>query len=121
MPKTIAIIDDEKEVLEEMEAWLGDLGYRVVTAENAADGMRQLTKDSANLLLLDINMPHKDGLEMLSELKRNAKTASIPVIMLTARIETNAILQAIEMKACDYVSKPFNEDELLRLIRRYEI
>jgi DNA-binding response OmpR family regulator len=121
MPKTIMVIDDEKEVLEEMEAWLGDQGYNVMTAKNADEGLRKLNSNSAHLLLLDINMPKKDGLAILSELKRNIKTEAIPVIMLTARVETSSILEAMEMKACDYVTKPFNEDELLRLIRRYEI
>ena len=120
MGKTIMVVDDEKEVLDEMEAWLGDLGYQVMTAKNAEEGMRKLDRSSAHLLLLDINMPKKDGLSMLSELKRNIKTSAIPVIMLTARVETGAILEAMEMKACDYVTKPFNEEELLRLIRRYE-
>ena len=120
MSKTILVVDDEKAVLEEMEAWLGDNGYRVLTADNAKDGLEKIKQTSAHLLLLDINMPRQDGLEMLSELKRDVTTAAIPVIMLTARVETNAILQAMEMKACDYVTKPFNEIELLRLIRRYE-
>lgn len=120
MAKTIMVVDDEKEVLEEMQAWLGDQGYHVVTAENAEDGMQKLDMNPAHLLLLDINMPRKDGLAMLSDLKRNTRTAAIPVIMLSARVETNAILEAMEMKACDYVTKPFNETELLRLIRRYE-
>ena len=120
MPKTIMVVDDEKEVLNEMEAWLGDQGYRVVTANNAEEGLQKLDLNSAHLVLLDINMPKKDGLAMLSDLKRNAKTAAIPVIMLTARVETSSILEAMEMKACDYMTKPFAEDELLRLIRRYE-
>ena len=121
MAKTIIIIDDERDVLEEIQVWLEEEGYRVVTADNAEEGMEKLDKIAAHLLLLDINMPQKDGLEILSELKRNSNTASLPVIMLTARIETSSIMQAMEMKACDYVTKPFSEDELLRLIRRYEI
>ena len=120
MAKTIMVVDDEKEVLDEMEAWLGEQGYQVMTAGNADEGLQKLDQNPAHLLLLDISMPKKDGLSMLSDLKRNTKTAEIPVIMLTARVETSTILEAMEMKACDYVTKPFNENELLRLIRRYE-
>ncbi len=120
MAKTIMVVDDEKDVLEEIEIWLGEQGYRVLTAENADEGIEKLIENSAHLLLLDINMPKQGGLEMLAALKRNSQTASIPVIMLTARVETNAIMQAMEMKACDYGTKPFNERELLNLLRRYE-
>jgi len=120
MAKTIFVIDDEKGVLEELEAWLGDQGYNVITAENALDALAKLEDIKPNLIILDIIMPKMDGLEFLSILKRNIKHSSIPVIMLTAKVESENILKAQELHAKDYIMKPFETDELLQLIQRYE-
>ncbi len=120
MPKTICVIDDELDVLEEIRAWLGEYGYRVVTASRADEGLEKIRDYNPDLILLDIGMPEKDGFELLSELKNNRRTSSIPVLMLTAKSESSAILKAQSMKASDYITKPFKNQELLKLIRRYE-
>ena len=120
MAKTIFVIDDEPGVLEELDAWLSDEGYNVITAQNAFDGLAKLDEIRPNLIILDIMMPEMDGFEFLSKLKRNFRTSQIPVIMLTAKVESEAIMKAQELKATDYVMKPFETDELLQLIQKYE-
>jgi len=118
--KVVLVIDDEKGILEEMQAWLGDHGYHVVTATNGADGLQKLNEVTPNLIVLDVIMPQMDGFEVLLRLKNDLKTSSIPVIMLTAKEDTSSILRALEMKVADYVIKPFNAEELLKSIRVFE-
>ena len=113
------MIDDEPGICSEMELWLGDHGYNVVTAESGEQAMKKLNGRIPHLFILDIMMPKVDGFETLSTFKNNTQTSSVPVIMLTARKETQAILQAQHLKAKDYFFKPFDPDELLFSIKKY--
>ena len=119
MAKTICVIDDEPGIRIEMEAWLGDQGYSVITAESGEKALEKLNGRMPHLFILDIMMPKIDGLETLSTFKNNNSTAFVPVIMLTAKKETQTILQAQHLKAKDYFSKPFDPDELLFAIKKH--
>ena len=119
MPKMIMVVDDEPQVLEEMESWLEESGYEVIASPTVEEGFQRLKDRLPSLILLDIIMPKPDGIEALSKLKRNPETASIPVIMVTAKKDTNTILEAQEMNIADFVTKPFKTDELLDSIRRF--
>ena len=119
MPKRIFVIDDEEGVLEGLKSWLEDEGFEVEAAQRAVEGLERITQAPPDLVILDIIMPEMDGFEVLEEMKKNHRTASIPVIMLTAKSETRSIFEANKMRAVDYVIKPFNQDELLRIIRRH--
>ncbi len=119
MPKTICLIDDEEDILNEVGGWLEDYGYRVMTATSGDEAMEKMRNITPHLVILDIIMPKTDGFEVLSQLKRNKETADIPVIMLTAKTETKTILQAQALQAADFFMKPFNTDELLRSIEKH--
>lgn len=119
MAKTICVIDDEPGILSEMEAWLQDSGYDVMTATSGDRAIEMMKEKRAHLVLLDIIMPKTDGLEVLSRLKANGETADIPVIMLSAKKETGTIMRAQAFQATDYFFKPFDPMELLRSIRRH--
>lgn len=118
MAKTICVIDDEPGILSEMAAWLGDIGYQVITALSGTEAFEKMRHKKAHLIILDIIMPKIDGLEILSQLKNDQQTSGIPVIMLTAKKETRTILQAQNFQATDYFFKPFDQDELLFSIQR---
>lgn len=124
MPKkprrVILIVDDNNEVLEILKQLLEDYEYSVVAASSGLEALQKLEEITPNLILLDISMPQMDGIEVLNRIKRNPKTSSIPVIMLTAKIDTGTIWKAQEMGACDYIVKPFKTAELLKWIRTYE-
>ena len=121
MPKTICLIDDEEEILNEVGSWLEDYGYNVMTATSGDEALEKMQNIIPHLVLLDIIMPKSDGLEVLSQLKRNKETASVPVIMLTAKIGSDTILKAMALDAVDFFMKPFDTTELLRAIRYYAV
>ncbi len=120
MPKTILVIDDEPDFLDVMKDLLGSTGYNVLTAEDGRTGVETVNRFMPHLVFLDIAMPGMDGFDVLFELKRNAKTLPVPVVMLTAKSETRSIMKAQEMRASDYVTKPFDGNELIGLIKKYE-
>ena len=119
MSKTICVIDDEPGILNELQIWLKEQGFNVITAASGDEAFEKMNVTKPHLVLLDIVMPKTDGLEVLSQLKRNKRTASIPVIMLTAKMETRTIMKAQGMEATDYFFKPFNTDELLFSIKKH--
>ena len=118
--KTILAIDDEPEVLDLIKEFLESQYYRVLTATSGPDGLKLLKKEKPHLILLDIRMPKMGGFEVLTELKKNPETASIPVVMLTARMETEMILEAKQLGAVDYIVKPFHPDDMLKWIKVHE-
>ncbi len=118
MAKTICVVDDEEDLREELKIWLGDCGYHVVTAESGSDALEKLKTIRPHLMLLDVIMPQISGFDVLTHMKQNDRTADIPVIMLTAKRESNLIMKAQEMNVADYVTKPFREEDLLRSIER---
>ena len=120
MGKMIFVIDDEADVCEGMQAWLSEHGYKVRTALNGAAALECLKNFRPDLILLDITMPKKNGFEFLTDLKRNPRTSNIPVIMLTASTDARSILASQKLEAADYVTKPFKENELLKMIRKYD-
>lgn len=119
MPKTICLIDDEKDLLNEVGSWLQDQGYRVMTATSGDEAMEKMQTLKPHLVIMDIIMPKVDGLEVLSQLKRNRQTAGIPVIMLSAKTETSTIMKAQMLQAADFFMKPFDTEELLFSIKKH--
>jgi DNA-binding response OmpR family regulator len=115
----ILIVDDEPDIREVLSKRLGAAGYRVSTAPDGAEGLKQVSQDPPDLILLDVMMPNKDGFTMLKELKSNEATCKIPVIMVTAKGELNAIYQAENLTAIDYIIKPIVFEDLLKYVRRY--
>ena len=114
----VLIVDDIEESRYLLRALLEGNGYRVVTAENGRAGLDMAGDENPALILLDIVMPGPDGYVVLSRLSTDEKTRRIPVVMLTARGESDSILLAQQMRAKDYLIKPFSADDLLGVIRK---
>jgi DNA-binding response OmpR family regulator len=121
MPRLL-IVEDEPEMLMGLEDNFIFEGYEVLTADNGVDGLQKALDDKPDLIILDIMLPQKSGLDVCKELK--AKGCEIPVIMLTARGQEIDKVLGLEMGADDYVTKPFSIRELLArvkaVLRRYE-
>jgi DNA-binding NtrC family response regulator len=112
---SILIVDDEESVRESLYSWFIEDGYRVECAENAKKALTILESDQFDIVLADIKMPGMDGLEMLRRIKAH-KQDSI-VIVMTAFATVDTAVKALKDGAYDYVTKPFDPDDLTHLIR----
>ncbi len=110
----IAVVDDHRDIRELLVRYLGEHGYRVSAAENAAAFRRQWETSAPDLLVLDIMMPGDDGLTLCREVRAKSQ---IPIIFLTAMAEDTDRIIGLEIGADDYLTKPFNPRELLARIK----
>jgi DNA-binding response OmpR family regulator len=115
MKKKILIIEDEKELINGLRLNLEFEGYEVISAEDGEAGLKRALKDAPDLILLDIMLPKKDGLDVCREVRRQNLTT--PIIMLTAKGEEVDKVVGLEIGADDYITKPFSLKELLARIR----
>ena len=114
--KKILLIEDNKEVRENTAEILELAQYRVLTAENGKIGVDVAVKEKPDLIICDIMMPVLDGYGVLHLLSKQSETASIPFIFLTAKTERSDIRRGMDMGADDYLTKPFDDSELLNAI-----
>lgn len=115
MSKIIAIVDDEVRIREMVKAFLQNEGFKTLEAEDGDVAVQLVENREVDLLLLDVMMPRKDGLQALREIRMIQK--KLPVIMLTAKSEEIDKLLGLEMGADDYITKPFSMRELAARIR----
>ena len=113
----ILVVDDEKNILKLIAYNLKREGYVVFTAENGLDALKVAADIKPDLILLDIMLPGKDGLEVCKQLRFNTETSSVPIIMLSAKDEEIDKVVGLEVGADDYVTKPFSSRELLARIK----
>lgn len=116
--ENILIVDDEEDVLELVRYNLDRSGYQVQTASSGEEALTKARKKLPDLVILDLMLPGIDGLEVCRQLKRDAKTDHIPIIMLTAKGEEADIVTGLELGADDYVTKPFSPKVLNARVRR---
>ena len=116
----ILVVDDDQEIVKAIEIYLGKENYNIYKAYDGEAALEIINKTNIHLVILDIMMPNKDGLETLEEIR---KDKNIPVIMLSAKSEDIDKINGLNIGADDYVTKPFNPVELIArvnaLIRRY--
>lgn len=113
---TILLIEDNKDVRENTAEILELSGYTVHTAPNGKVGVDMASKTNPDLIICDIMMPELDGYGVLHLLNKNPETASIPFIFLTAKTERSDFRKGMDMGADDYISKPFDDIELLSAV-----
>ncbi len=111
----ILIIDDEKNIRRSLEMILTDEGYDVVLAESGNEALKVLEKDSADLVLLDLLMPEKDGLQVLSEIKNSMP--DLAVIMMSGHGSIGQAVQAVKSGAYDFIEKPLTKEKTLITVR----
>ncbi len=112
---TILIVDDEPDIREVIRFTLEEGGFRVLEAAHADDA-RRLIAEQPDLVLLDWMLPGRSGLELAAQLKQNAKTRTIPIIMISARGEEEDRIKGLNTGADDYISKPFSPREMVARI-----
>lgn len=111
---TVLIIEDEAELVKVLRSYLGQAGFEVLTASRGDTGLSTWEHKRPDLVLLDLNLPGMDGLDVAREIRRKANT---PIIMLTARVEETDRLIGLELGADDYVVKPFSPREVVARVR----
>lgn len=116
MKKKLLLIEDNPEVRENTSEILDLAGYNVVTAPNGKIGVEVAQKEKPDLIICDIMMPELDGYGVLHILNKNAETAGIPFIFLTAKTEKTDIRKGMNLGADDYLTKPFDDTDLLNAI-----
>ncbi|WP_276484126.1 response regulator [Paraflavitalea pollutisoli] len=113
---TLLIIDDHDDIRENIAEILSLAGYRTLTAPNGKRGVETAMREKPDLIVCDIMMPELDGYGVLHLLRKNADTEHIPFIFLTAKTERGDFRKGMEMGADDYITKPFDDIELLNAI-----
>lgn len=116
--ENILIVDDEEDVLELVRYNLDKEGYRIDTAATGEEALTKARTKLPALIILDLMLPGIDGLEVCKKIKNDAKTQSIPIIMLTAKGEETDIVTGLELGADDYMTKPFSPKILVARVRR---
>ena len=114
----ILVVDDEPEAVELVEFNLKQAGYDVVTAADGADALKKARASIPDLIVLDIMLPEMNGLEVCKLLRRDAATARVPIIMLTAKAAEIDRVLGLELGADDYITKPFSPRELVLRVKK---
>ena len=112
--KTILVVDDEPEIVALSSDYLRASGFAVLTARDGQAALDTLRASRPDLIVLDLGLPHVDGLDVTRALR---KQSNVPIIMLTARVDENDRLAGLELGADDYVAKPFSPKELVARVR----
>lgn len=115
--KRILAVDDTAVILTRISNTLQN-EYDVITVNSGARALRYLAQEKPDLILLDIQMMPKNGIDTLREIRAMENRADIPVIMLTGVEDKNFVLTSVKLGICDYILKPFSSDDLLKRIRR---
>lgn len=105
----LLVVDDDRRIRDLLSRYLAGEGYRVTTAETAAEARAKLEGLKFDLLILDVMMPGETGFELARSIRQNS---TVPIVMLTARDEKESRIEGLETGADDYVSKPFEPREL---------
>ena len=115
--ETILIVDDDKQIVRLLRQYLEKSGYTVFAAYDGNTAVANLRRESIDLLILDLGLPDRDGWDLTRQIRADAKFATLPIIMLTARIEDTDRIIGLEIGADDYITKPFNAREVVARVR----
>jgi two-component system response regulator ChvI len=117
MAQTIALVDDDRNILTSVSMALEAEGFEVRTYPDGDEALRGMTQKPPNLAVLDIKMPRLNGMELLQKLRQTGATSHMPVIFLTSKDEEVDEIMGLRMGADDYITKPFSQRLLIERIR----
>jgi two-component system, sensor histidine kinase and response regulator len=115
----ILVVDDQETNVQVLGSMLGQLGFEIVPVTSGEDALKRLAARPADLILLDVLMPGLDGFEVCRQIRAQAALAEIPIIFLSAADDKSFIVRALEAGGVDYVTKPFNQAELVSRVRTH--
>jgi len=117
MSQRILVVDDDREIVRLVRAYLERSGYEVLTAYDGETALHILRREHPDLMLLDLMLPGRNGMDVTRAVRGDAGLAAMPIIMLTARVEDHDKIVGLELGADDYVTKPFNPGEVVARVR----
>ena len=112
----IVVIEDDVTFLDLLRVHLASAGHEVLTAEDAALGLRAVITEGPDLILLDLTVPYLDGFEMIKALRNDPATKKIPLVVLTGRSDDETFAQVRKLGASQFLTKPVERDVLIRAI-----
>lgn len=112
--KKVLVVDDSATVRQQVSLALTPAGFEIIEAVDGVQGLKAIESSTdLALVICDVNMPHKNGIDMLTEAKAGGKNASLPIVMLTTEGQPALIKKAKEAGACGWIVKPFKADRLV--------
>lgn len=117
MSQRILVVDDDKEIVRIIRAYLEQSGYNVLTAHSGESALHMIRSDRPDLVVLDLMLPDRDGWNITRIVRGDAALARLPIVMLTARVEDSDKIIGLELGADDYIAKPFNPHEVVARVR----
>lgn len=113
----VLIVDDSSSQLLIMRRIVEKLGHATLVAEDGQAGVEMARQEIPDLILMDVVMPNLNGFQATRSIARHPETRHIPIILVTTKDQTTDRIWGLRQGACGYITKPFNEDELARLIQ----
>ena len=113
----VLVVEDDRDIAELVERYLQKAGFAIELLSSGRDALKAIADRTPDLLILDLMLPHVDGLEICRAVRSEPRTAAIPIIMLTARADESERIVGLEIGADDYVAKPFSPNELVARVR----
>ncbi len=117
MTQRILVVDDDKQIVRLARSFLEQAGWTVLTAYDGETALQTIRSERPDLIVLDLMLPAPDGWEIARRIRQNERLASIPILMLTAKVEDTDKIRGFELGADDYLTKPFNGAELVVRVR----
>ena len=117
MGQRILVVDDDKEIVRILRAYLEKAGYAVLIAYDGETALHVIRSDRPDLVVLDLMLPDRDGWEITRIVRADTALAATPIVMLTARVESDDKIRGLNIGADDYVPKPFNPHEVVARVR----
>jgi len=117
MTQRILVVDDDRQIVRLIQSYLQQSGFTVLTAYDGEEALHVIRREKPDLVVLDLMLPKRDGLEITRLLRADERLAAIPILMLTARVEDVDKLIGLELGADDYLTKPFNPPEVVARVK----
>jgi len=116
--KVVLVVDDSETIRQQVASALERAGFRVVEAADGVDGLERANQNELCMVILDVNMPRLNGLDMLERLRENPKHQSLPVLMLTTEVQQSMIERAKKAGARGWMIKPVKMDQLVSAVTK---
>jgi two-component system alkaline phosphatase synthesis response regulator PhoP len=117
MPQRILVVDDDPQIVRLLRAYMEQAGFEVLVAYDGETALHAVRRERPDLVVLDLMLPNRDGWEVTRLVRSDPAVASMPIVMLTARVEDTDKIVGLELGADDYVTKPFNPQVVVARVR----